>query len=208
MSDATTRATRRSSRTIALFAARSWVCLAFVALITLLSAVEEPILSQTRSDVAAVDGRHDFDFLFGHWSIRNRRLRNPLSGSTEWYEFASTSTEAPLLGGLGNLEEYNAPEAPGGAIHAVAVRLFDVTSRKWSIYWSTVGSGAFSIPTVGSFKVGVGHFYDHEAYKGRPIVVRFTWARISDTHCRWEQAFSADDGRAWETNWIMDFTRA
>jgi len=25
---------------------------------------------------------------------------------------------------------------------------------------------------------------------------------------RWEQAFSANGGKAWETNWIMDFTRA
>jgi hypothetical protein len=191
-----------------MFAARSWVCLAAVALITLLPALEERVLSQTPNEVAAVDGRHDFDFLFGHWNIRNRRLRNPLSGSTEWHKFASTSTEAPLLGGLGNLEQYDAPEAPGRAIHAVAVRLFDVTSRKWSIYWSTVGSGAFSIPTVGSFTDGVGHFYDHEEYKGRPIVVRFTWTRGDDAHCRWEQAFSANDGRTWETNWIMAFTRA
>jgi hypothetical protein len=25
---------------------------------------------------------------------------------------------------------------------------------------------------------------------------------------RWEQAFSEDGGETWETNWIMDFTRA
>jgi hypothetical protein len=24
---------------------------------------------------------------------------------------------------------------------------------------------------------------------------------------RWEQAFSEDGGRTWETNWIMDYTR-
>jgi hypothetical protein len=24
---------------------------------------------------------------------------------------------------------------------------------------------------------------------------------------RWEQAFSADGGKTWETNWIMQFTR-
>jgi hypothetical protein len=25
---------------------------------------------------------------------------------------------------------------------------------------------------------------------------------------RWEQAFSADDGDTWETNWVMEFSRA
>jgi hypothetical protein len=30
---------------------------------------------------------------------------------------------------------------------------------------------------------------------------------MSDTACRWEQAFSADGGTTWETNWIADFTR-
>jgi hypothetical protein len=25
--------------------------------------------------------------------------------------------------------------------------------------------------------------------------------------CRWEQAYSADGGKTWETNWIMEFTR-
>jgi hypothetical protein len=25
---------------------------------------------------------------------------------------------------------------------------------------------------------------------------------------RWQQAFSADGGESWETNWVMEFTRA
>src|SRR5262245_21643118 len=34
----------------------------------------------------ARDGQHDFDFLFGKWNVTVRRLKNPLHGSTEWYE--------------------------------------------------------------------------------------------------------------------------
>jgi hypothetical protein len=114
----------------------------------------------------------------------------------------------PLLSGLANLEQYDAPEADGRSIHAVAIRLYDVTSHQWNIYWSTAGNGAFGIPTTGSFRSGIGHFYDNEEYQGRPIVVRFTWTHRDHEHCRWEQAFSDDDERTWETNWIMDFTRA
>ena len=30
------------------------------------------------------DGRHDFDFCFGHWTVHNRRLKQRFAGSTEW----------------------------------------------------------------------------------------------------------------------------
>jgi len=44
-------------------------------------------------------------------------------------------------------------------------------------------------------------------FEGRSIYVRFVWSGITATSCRWEQAFSADGGKTWETNWIMEFTR-
>jgi anaerobic selenocysteine-containing dehydrogenase len=48
------------------------------------------------------DGRHDFDFLFGRWKVRNRRLVARLQGSTEWQEFEATSEARGLPTGLGN----------------------------------------------------------------------------------------------------------
>ena len=42
----------------------------------------------------------------------------------------------------------------------------------------------------------------------RPILVRFIWSGVTTATPRWEQAFSDDGGRTWETNWVMDFTRA
>jgi hypothetical protein len=38
--------------------------------------------------------------------------------------------------------------------------------------------------------------------------VQFVWSRVTTPTPRWEQAFSDDDGKTWETNWTMDFTRA
>ena len=47
-------------------------------------------------------GARDFDFWFGRWKVRNRRLRERLAGSEEWDEFEATSTAWPILDGLGN----------------------------------------------------------------------------------------------------------
>jgi hypothetical protein len=60
---------------------------------------------------------------------------------------------------------------------------------------------------VGSFANGRGEFYCQEPFEGRAIFSRFIWTVTSADTCRWEQAFSADGGRTWETNWINEFTR-
>ena len=44
------------------------------------------------------DGQADFDFLIGSWKVHNRRLKKPLAGSTEWYEFEATVVAAQGLG--------------------------------------------------------------------------------------------------------------
>ena len=163
-------------------------------------------MSDSNAIIPAADGRHDFDFLFGRWSIANRRLRRPLSKSNDWFEFKAVSLEAPILGGSGNIEHYDAPEAPI-PIHAIALRLYNQRTGKWSIYWSTAGAGEFLVPTVGAFQDGVGVFCAREEIGGRPTLVRFTWTHRSPPACRWVQAFSADGGETWEDNWIMDFTR-
>jgi hypothetical protein len=33
------------------------------------------------------------------------------------------------------------------------------------------------------------------------------WIRLTRDALRWEQAYSADGGKTWETHWIMSFTR-
>jgi hypothetical protein len=59
---------------------------------------------------------------------------------------------------------------------------------------------------VGEFKNGRGEFYDSEAYNGKAVFVRFLWTVTSASLCHWEQAFSADGGKTWETNFIWDLT--
>ena len=153
------------------------------------------------------DGTHDFDFLHGAWRIRNRKLRAPLAGSSDWYEFEGRAVERPLWDGQGNLEEYEATLPDGVHLRGLALRLYNPVAKQWTINWSSSTTGTLDPPMTGVFSDGVGSFYSHEDYKGRPIVVRFLWTSSGRDAARWEQAFSADDGASWETNWVMDFTR-
>jgi hypothetical protein len=151
---------------------------------------------------------HDFDFLFGSWTVHNRKMKAPLSGAQEWVEFAATNVARPVWGGAGNIDEYSAPDSPLGPINGMTVRLYDEQSKQWAIYWGSKKTGRLDVPMFGAWKDGVGEFYDQELLHGRAIYVRFLWTNESPDKARWEQSFSDDGGKTWETNWIMEFTRS
>jgi hypothetical protein len=73
-----------------------------------------------------------------------------------------------------------------------------------------VGSAATAVepPVVGRWDEQ-GEFvgYCDDGHEGRPVRVRYLWSGVSETTAHWEQAFSPDGGRTWETNWIMDSVR-
>ena len=160
------------------------------------------------AEVALTGREHDWDWLVGHWTVRHRRLKARLAGSTEWEEFAGTSATWLTLGGLGTVDD-NVLELPGGTYRAVGVRAFDAKAGQWLIWWLDARNPTQLDPPVrGGFKDGVGTFVGDDTLRGRPIQVRFQWSRITPTSAHWEQAFSPDGGATWETNWRMEFTRA
>lgn len=147
----------------------------------------------------------DFDFLIGTWNVHNRVLKQRLRGSREWAEFPARLAVRKVLGGLGNVDEFDGgpPDRP---IHGMTVRLFDPHSRAWRIFWADdVRPGSFQPPMTGGFSAGRGEFFGDEEVDGVRVKCRFRWT--TGAAPRWEQAFSSDGGRAWETNWIMTFTR-
>src|SRR5688572_32709995 len=77
---------------------------------------------------------HDWDFLAGRWTVRHRRLKARLAGSTEWEEFAGTSVNWPTLGGEGNVDD-NVIELPDGTYRAVTIRALDAKAGQWLIWW-------------------------------------------------------------------------
>ena len=153
------------------------------------------------------DGRTDFDFLIGIWNVQHRRLKERLKGCTEWEEFGGTGTVRHILGGLGNMDEFTM-DRTSGRVQAVTVRLYNPVHDEWSIYWATDSHpGRMDVSMVGRFNGSRGEFFSQELFEGRHIFSRFIWTSNSAEACHWEQAFSDDGGKNWETNWTMTFTR-
>jgi len=145
----------------------------------------------------------DFDFLIGDWTISNRRLKQRWVGSDDWDTFSSIATCEHRLGGVGNVEQIDCPDR---GFSGMSVRLFDLADSRWSIYWASSDVGRLQPPVRGGFEGNVGIFEGLDSDEGSPMFVRFTWTVADADHARWQQAFSRDEH--WETNWIMDFTRA
>jgi len=150
------------------------------------------------------DGRHDFNFIAGRWLVSNKRLKKRLAGCTDWERFEAVQDGALLLGGLGNMNDL---VVDGKQTLGMALRFFSPQTRLWSIYWVSHSDGLVQPPVMGAFVDGTGRFEGHDSHEGRPVRVRFTWSGITPTRARWEQAFSEDGGRHWETNWVMDLAR-
>jgi len=147
----------------------------------------------------------DFDFFIGSWNVVNRRLKTLFAGSDEWEEVPGATTCQPIFGGGGNTEEIFFPTL---GTRGFTLRLFDVQRREWSIYWANSSTGVLFPPVVGTFTDGRGDFYGDDTHDGKPIKAHFIWSDITPTSARWEQEFSADGGQTWESNWVMEFTRA
>jgi hypothetical protein len=150
-------------------------------------------------------GPHDFDFLEGAWTTEQHRLKARGVGSHDWDEFPAKSCLTLHLGGIVNTDEMVFPTR-GWA--GVTLRTFDVQKKTWFIYWVSSRTGFLQPPVAGGFTGNHGEFYGDDDDDGRPIRARFIWTKIDADHARWEQAFSYDGGKQWETNWIADFSRA
>jgi hypothetical protein len=152
-------------------------------------------------NVALADGMHDFDWEFGSWKTHVKRRLHPLSGSQEWADYEGTTIVSQVWNGRANLVELDV-SGPAGRIEALSLRLYNPEARQWSLNFSNVTGGTMAIPTIGEFKAGRGEFYSQETFGGRSILVRFVISEYSAQSARFEQAFSDDGGKTWETNWI------
>jgi hypothetical protein len=160
------------------------------------------------TDTPDMSGLHDFDFLVGEWRVHSRRLKEALAGSHEWYAFEGSIVSRPLMEGRANVDD-TVFHLPQGIYRGVAPRAYDPKTGQWAIWWIDGRNpfGNLDPPVKGKFVDGVGTFYASDTLRGKPIKVRFIWSQITKTTARWEQAYSPDDGKTWETNWEQTLER-
>ena len=188
------------------------------AALSMSSLCASPALAATTaaSTATAHDGHKDFDFLFGTWRTHYEILRHPMSNSHNWYGCDGTSIVRPFWGSSGNLEDGDL-HCPKRTIGGLTLRMYNPATHEWTLWWGTRKLGLVPQPQVGRFDAnGVGDFYSNDtasnlklpaAYAGKAVIVRFRWTLRSGDHPHFEQAFSADNGKTWETNWTTVYTR-
>jgi threonine/homoserine/homoserine lactone efflux protein len=172
-----------------------------------------PAVAASSASPAVRDGSHDFDFLIGDWAVHNRKRLAVLQNDERWESFEAVNHVHALVAGVGNTDDFHAPAWRPGYV-GITFRVYDPRSGRWSLYWVNnrgggidAATGVFDPPVVGRFEGDTGVFEADDHYEGRAIRVRYTWRKLDAEHAHWEQAFSPDGGRSWETNWTMEMTR-
>lgn len=152
---------------------------------------------------SAASSQNDFDFHVGNWKIRNRLLKTRLKKSDDWLEFESICRTRKILNGLGNINEYQFQKNALPFDEGMVLRLFNPKTKLWTINWADSKAVELDIPVIGFFTGKIGTFFSEDTIGDRRIIVRAVYdASVPDTFV-WTQAFSDDNGKTFETNWIM-----
>ena len=99
------------------------------------------------------DGSNDFDFEIGRWKTELRRLKRPLTGSTEWARYSGTTIVTSIWGGKANLVELEV-DGPAGRLQALSLRLYNPETREWALNFANSAGGTLATPSVGGFRQG------------------------------------------------------
>jgi hypothetical protein len=96
-----------------------------------------------------------------------RRLPDRLNNSNTWIEYDGISNHKKLLDSNANFEEFDVTSTDNKLrIKAQTLRLYNPTSRQWSIYLVDLDNGTLSLPPmVGQFTANRGEFFDQEDFK-------------------------------------------
>ena len=149
---------------------------------------------------------HDFDFFYGSWKVNGTRLKTRLHNSTEWIPFTAKLKCSKIIQGTGNIEPFFMTR-DGQDFEAFTLRLFDAKTKCWSIYYAWPGDVSMQNPQVGSFQNDIGWFYSRDTWEGKPIIIVYRWDRRNPNKPTMCQAFSTDDGKTWEWNYLQSFER-
>ena len=162
--------------------------------------------TQTKPNVSSHDGQHDFDFNVGVWKTHIKRVLDPLSGSNKSIELNGTVTVQPIWGGRAQWEEIET-DGPNGHWQGMTLFFYNPEAHQWSQSFINSKIGELTPPLVGAFKDGRGELFSQDTFHGRSILVRAVWSDIKPDSHHFEESYSDDGGKTWETNWVNKYTR-
>lgn len=150
---------------------------------------------------------NDFDFLLGRWQVANSRRSRWLSDCREWMEFESYHEERKLSSGLGTVayHQYMIDQVP---YERSVLRSYNDRFDFWKIDRLDDRTNLVMHPLKGTFWNDKGYFISRGSLRSMDVLVHVEWSRICETYAYWEQALSKDNGKTWETTWLMEFFRA
>ena len=122
-------------------------------------------------------------------------------------KYEGTSVVHKFWDGEANIGELRVASATN-RLDGMSIRLYNPRTRQWNIYWSNSRlAEVLTPPMVGGFDDGRGEFYANDTLDGKPIVARFLITIENPRSFKLEQAFSPDERKTWETNWVATFTK-
>ena len=155
---------------------------------------------------AAKSSEKDFDFFYGSWKVNGKKLKSRLHHSNEWVSFTATLNCSEMMGGYANIEPFYT-QTNGKDFKAFTLRLFDSATKLWSIYYAYPSNVTMQNPQVGSFQNNIGWFYARDIWEGKDIIIVYRWDRTNPDKPTMCQAFSADNGKTWEWNYLQSFEK-
>lgn len=171
------------------------------------SYVKIPAAQHLDASVSPLESNHDFDFQIGNWRVELNRLARRLAGSHDWRTYTGSFVLQRLWNGRANVGELDV-RGDADRIESIILRTYNPGTGQWSDYSVAVIDASVLSPAVGRFSNGRGELYDRETYAGKNIIVRYVFDDVTSRSCRFVQSFSADEGKTWEPNLVVHFTRA
>ncbi|HTU82989.1 MAG TPA: hypothetical protein VMF61_12715 [Candidatus Acidoferrales bacterium] len=154
----------------------------------------------------ARDGRHAFDYQFGEWNVRVWRLLPATAGIAHWVTYTGTHTVMPLWNGRANVGVMEIRGA-AGLIEGLQLRLYNPSTRRWSLSFASSADGELQAPMTGSFHHGIGEFRSSERIRGKTVLVRSESKPASPSSYTDTIARSYDGGRSWIPVWIATYRK-
>lgn len=134
----------------------------------------------------------DFAFLRGRLAVAHRWR----TATGAWAEAAGRTEAWSLLGGRVVVSEVQS----AGGLHGVSLKVHDVATGLWSIWWVDATTGRLGPPVHGRWQDDTGRFAGAEA---DGTLVAYAITTSPDGGAEWEQSRSVDGGRAWTAERTM-----